>query len=121
MSPSIHAKIHAKGPQALPTNLQEDVKPTILTHTNQIRHQNSIRQIRVHGLPHQPHGKEIHPKGMPQIPLLRPSGGQHCPNPYQRHCSQSANPTKETLAHTNQFFTTSPHKKMQYSPTTAAR
>jgi hypothetical protein len=30
--------------------------------------------------------KDIHPKSMRQIPLLRLSGGQHCPDPYWRHC-----------------------------------
>ena len=84
----LYMPVCATGPQAIPTHLQEDTKSTIPPHRNQIWSQNSVRLTGFHSSPCQPHGKLFIQKVLTPISAI---------------ASQSANPTKETLAHTNQL------------------
>jgi len=60
----LYMPICATSAQALSTHTNEDTKPTIPPHRNQIWSQNTICQTGIQGSPCKPHGKEIHPTSM---------------------------------------------------------
>jgi len=102
--PLIHAGICATSTQALSTHTNEEAKQTIPPHRNQIWSQNTICQTGPYGSPISPTEKKIIQKVCGEFLFYGCAVDSTVLTPISAIALQSANPTKETLAYTNQLL-----------------